>query len=161
MSTYRMGRRVEHLPRPSSEDLIPSQTIHPRHTLAPLEPPPVQIEDYPSIGVKRQSEFEPGYTVSTHVFPAAYPRCKSEKWVPPPAYESKQEKKDRIQERVRRFAALKEAQERGEDTRPDRGEVHWMVAKRYVRDACSTKPGLTLVLSHCIGAHKEVRPVVS
>jgi hypothetical protein len=101
--------------------------------------------------------FTPEHTVSTHVFPAAFPRCLSGQWVPPPEKESRDEKKKRIAQTVAAYVTLKETQERDEDLRPSRREVLWTVANRYVRNARSkTTPGLTLVFLHSIGTHKEV-----
>jgi hypothetical protein len=140
-----------------------SKTVHPRQALEPLKSPPVQLDNYPALpSPARDPAFTSGYTVSTHVFPAAFPRCPSSQWVPPPEQESKDEKRKRIAKTVATYAALKERQERNQDTRLPHREVLWTVANRYVRNARSvTTPGLTLVFLHCIGSHKEVSLAVT
>lgn len=134
-------------------------TISPRTSLKPLIPPPVELDDYPTMTLpipNSTSPFIPGYQVSTHVFPAAYPRCPSNVWVPPPVEETTNERRARIACTVAELGAMKEAQEQGRDDRAPRGEVLWMVAKRYVKTPRPQAAGLTLVLLHGVGALKEV-----
>lgn len=57
----------------------------PSRTLLPLEPSPVLLEDYPCLPCPPRSEsFAPGYEITTHVFPSAYPRFPSSPCTPPP-----------------------------------------------------------------------------
>ena len=144
------------LPRPSPQDFIPYASVNPRR-LARLEPPPVLIRDYPALPCTRPPPFVPSYEVTTHVLPAAFPRAPSEPWTPPPPHETSAQKKERIRRSVDTFSALKVRQEQGRDPRPSRREVLWSVANRYVCTARRATPGLTLVMMHGIGAHKEVR----
>ena len=69
---------------------------------------------------------------------------------------TKEETKARVQRTVELLSSLKEAQEQGRDTRPPMRKVFWTVANRFVHKSRPRNPGLTLVLLHGIGAHKEV-----
>lgn len=140
--------------------VIPSVTVHPRR-LGVLEPPPVQLSDYPPLPhlSRRDPFFDCHYTVSTHILSAAYPRAASALWDPPPAIESDDERNKRIKITIAQMSKRKEAQERGEAVGEPRGEVLFSVVNRYTRIKEQTnRPGsaLTLVLLHGIGAHKEV-----
>ncbi|OSD08149.1 alpha beta-hydrolase [Trametes coccinea BRFM310] len=143
------------LRQPSAVEIIPHRPIQPRR-LDPLEAPPVSLQNYPALDVPVRG-FAPaeGWGVSTHLFPAAFPRCPSDVWVAPPSHETREEQKTRIVATVTRLSALKEAQEAGRDSRPSRGEVLWMVANRYTPKHAPRHFGLTLVLLHGIGCHKE------
>ena len=102
----------EVLSPPVTAAIIPHNSVHPRR-LAPLEPAPVALSDYPLLPSSRSGCFFGDFDVSTHLFPAAFPRCPSNIWSPPPLNESSDEKKRRIQEVIAVSTALKEAQERG------------------------------------------------
>ncbi|KAI8985021.1 Alpha/beta hydrolase family-domain-containing protein [Trametes punicea] len=143
------------LRQPSFVEIIPHRSVGPRR-LAPLEPPPVTPQQYPAFTTPIR-DFVPGndWSVSTHVFPAAYPRCPSDTLVAPPPHETREKQKERIAHTVSRFSALKEAQEEGKDARPSRREVLWTVANRYISKHQAQSPGLTLILLHGIGCHKE------
>lgn len=144
------------LRQPSAAETLPHRSVHPRR-LAPLEPPPVRLRDYPIIPSSRSPTFLQDWVVSTHVFPAAYPRCPSDLWIAPPHVETKEQQKERIQKTVARLSERKESQEKGEDTRPSRREVLWTVANRYTPKLPQQRSnGLTVVMLHGIGCHKEV-----
>ena len=141
------------LPRPATTK--PWKTVNPRR-LAPLEPPPVTLADYPALPCPpRDPSFCPGYRVTTHVFPAAFPRCPSDPWVPPRPGQFAS--KESATAEVRHLSSLKIAQEEDRDPRPPRREVLWTVANRYVRTLPTRTPGLTIVMLHYYGGHKEVR----
>ena len=139
--------------------IIPWRPVYPSK-LAPLEPPSANTNAYPFLpSPARSGSFCPGYNISTHIFPAAFPRCPSDLLVRPSVSNAAPETKEHVAELVRRLAALKESQEQGNDTRKSRREMLWTVANRIVR-ACtpsgpSGPPGLTLIFLHGIGAHKE------
>lgn len=144
------------LARPSTAAVVPHRSVHPRR-LAALEPPPVTLGNYPLLPHSRNGYFFADFHVQTHVFPAAFPRCPSGIWSPPPLRESPEERKRRIHEVVALSSALKEAQEQSRDSRVPLRQVYWTVANRYFRRSCPTTSGLTLVFLHGIGGHKEVR----
>ncbi|PCH35875.1 alpha/beta-hydrolase [Wolfiporia cocos MD-104 SS10] len=150
-------------------NIIPFKTTNPRavSTLLALEPPPVELSDYPILTTSSsQPKYWADYSVSTHLFPAAFPRCPSDAWVRRPRPEPQEDldaKKRRIAREVEYLSSIKEAQEQGRDTRPPGREVLWMVANRYVRGLHPTRgTGLTLVFLHGIGAFKESwEPMIS
>lgn len=141
------------LPKPS--ETMDWVSVNPR-CLTPLEAPPVKLSEYPELPSSRLSAFYPGYSVSTHVFPAAFPRCPSDVWIPPPVNESRVEKKERITSTVAFLSSIKEAQEQGRDQRQPSREMLWTVANRYAKTTRTESAGLTLIFLHGIGAHKEV-----
>lgn len=147
---------------PPSE-IIPSKPVLVRPVLS-LESPPVAFEDYPPLPREpRAGVFVPGYSISTHVFPAAWPRCPSSPFAPPLADMATPMNKEAIAKLVQCLSEKKEAQERGQDSRPLNKNVLWTVANRIVKDTPSkgSRRGLTLIFLHGIGAHKEVRSFVS
>ncbi|KAI0827059.1 Alpha/beta hydrolase family-domain-containing protein [Trametes gibbosa] len=152
-------RSFESLRQLSPVELTPHRSVHPR-PLAPLETPPVRLHEYPPVAHPRSAHFLDGWSVSTHVLPAAFPRLPTDIWsasaAPPAPNETQEQAKQRIQTTVARLDVLKRTQERGEDRRPCRREVLWTVANRYTP---TTPPvhggGLTMVLLHGIGCHKE------
>lgn len=127
-------------------------------SLLPLEPCPVTINSYPSLpSGLRTGQFVPGYTISTHIFPAAYPRCPSSEWSPPSAENYVPESKEHVQSIVHSLAQKKETQEEGKDARNPNRNVLWTVGNRIVNTSPRTSEGLTLIFLHGIGAHKEAR----
>lgn len=145
----------------SRAEIVSHRSVHPRQVLTPLQPPPTNINTYPALPSTRNSTFTEKYSISTHLFPAAYPRCPADVWTAPPEVELKDQKNEQIRQTVEFLSSLKEAQEQGRDTRPPMRKVFWTVANRYVHNSSSTSPGLTLVFLHGIGAHKEVPPLRS
>ncbi|EIW79715.1 alpha beta-hydrolase [Coniophora puteana RWD-64-598 SS2] len=130
--------------------------------MMPLVPPPVSACDYPPLPLLSDSlrssflSSLPGYFVSTHVLPAAYPRAPSSKWVPPPLHQTKAAHSARAEADFQRLVALKEAQEQETLSIPPREEVLFSTVKCY-RPTCQRSSGrpVTLLLLHGIGLHKE------
>jgi pimeloyl-ACP methyl ester carboxylesterase len=137
---------------------IPWKSIQPRPLLA-LEYPPVSLEEYPTLSVDPRPDFSlPGYAISTHLLPAAWPRCPSTKFKAPSAGSSFNQRVDEqtASGLVTRFADVKETQEQGRDPRPSNKEVLWTVANRvYNTSSVKGSQGLTLVMIHGVGNHKE------
>lgn len=132
-------------------------------SLLPLEPAPVLLSDYPIIPCRSPLSLEiNGYEISSHVFPAAYPRCPSSPLTPSFPPEFPNNTKEWAEVTVKELAWKKEAQEQGRDTRPPNRQVLWTVANRVVKvgeqqmNGSSARPKLTLIFLHGIGAHKEV-----
>ncbi|KII85654.1 hypothetical protein PLICRDRAFT_115758 [Plicaturopsis crispa FD-325 SS-3] len=141
-------------PIPAPEKIIPSVTLHPRtfHDLLPLLAPPVGLADYPALpSPPRPPLFTASYTLSTHILPAAFPRAPSAQWTPPSG--GKADKAAAL-EACAYMSERKERAERDEDVGPARNEVLWTVCNRYARRR-RTSTGLTLVLVHGVGTHKE------
>jgi hypothetical protein len=126
--------------------------------LLPLRPPPEPLE-YPTLPYPpRDPHFTDTYTVTTHVIPAAFPRTSP--FVPVtalPGYESesKEERNSRIQQYTNELLALQGQHE--PDLSGTQPTVLWTVLNRYV---CKNKGsgGLTLLVLHSNGLHKEVSP---
>ncbi|KAF9460392.1 Alpha/Beta hydrolase protein [Collybia nuda] len=136
--------------------IAPSKFMQTRPVL-PLESPPVILEDYPSLPREpRSGTFVPGYSISTHVFPAAWPRCPSSHFAPPMEMTASLSK-EAAAEMILHLSATKETQERGKDPRPANRNILWTVANRVVRNTSSQGlgNGLTLIFLHGIGTHKE------
>lgn len=156
MTLNRSTRQAVSLSPPSR--VIPSKSVPIRPVLS-LESPPVVLEDYPLLPCEpRAGVFVPGYSISTHVFPAAWPRCPSSHFTPPPAEMTAPMTKVAIAKLVQCLSEKKENQERGQDSRPLNKNVLWTVANRVVKNTPSQglRRGLTLIFLHGIGAHKEV-----
>ena len=125
--------------------------------LLPLRPPPEPLE-YPALPCPpRDPRFTDTYTVTTHLIPAAFPRASP--LVPVPALpdhenESKDERNLRIQQYTSELLAL-QAQHKPDHsgTQPT---VLWTVLNRYVRK--NKGGGLTLLVLHSNGLHREVSP---
>ena len=139
---------------------IPWTTVRPQR-LASLQPPPCRLADYPRVSSRRrhpQFDAQGRFSVSTHIFPAAYPRNKSSgtwQWNPPPP-ETK-DKRKYVAREVSLMASRKEAMESRQFIPGNRDEVLYMVANRYVpRHRKHQSDGVTLVLVHGAGVHKEV-----
>ena len=123
--------------------------------LFPLQEPPQPLE-YPALPCPpRDHRFTSTYTVSTHIIPAAFPRITPFVPLPPvPEHESKDERSARVKRYADEFVALQTQHA------PDKYELQptptvlWTVLNRYVRADCGT--GLTLLLLHANGLHKEV-----
>lgn len=145
---------------------------HPTDTIAelrtpvrPLEPPVhipgiVFIKHSPPLPpvVQRPASFAPGVQLSTHIFPAAYPRvprCTQNPLLSAPSVNQGQQN-ERIRDLVTWFSDRRAAYNDGSLDVPRRGEILWTAANRYVRDG-SHEGGVTLVMAHANGLHKEVR----
>ncbi|KAI9438201.1 Alpha/Beta hydrolase protein [Lactarius indigo] len=122
--------------------------------LFPLQEPPQPLE-YPALPCPpRDHRFTSAYTVTTHLIPAAFPRVSPFVPLPPvPEHESKDERSARVERYASEFLALQTQHA------PDKSESHptvlWSVLNRYVREDTSRETGLTLLLLHANGLHKE------
>ena len=126
----------------------------PRIPLLPLQAPPEPLRYPPLPCPSRDHRFASEYTVTTHLIPAAFPR--SSPFVPLPALpdynESRDERSARVQRQTDEFLSLQA--QYGPDHSGTQPSVLWSVLNRYVRKG--NGGGLTLVLLHANGLHKEV-----
>lgn len=133
----------------------------------------------------RPLEFAPGYTVTTHLVPAAYPRVSYQEPKQyattsldilndaPPDSAPKEVRHNWSSETGKKLlkkredllhARVNHSPQDGSFNAEDTGPVLWNVVNRYAR----TKPskdkrdfGITVVACHANGLHKEVRPIFS
>ena len=141
------------IPRPR-QPLRTDEQVRP-NLLLPLQEPPQPLE-YPAVPCPRDRRFTSAYTVTTHLIPAAFPRATPFVPLPPvPERESKDERRARLERYASETLALHTQHT------PDKFEsqptVLWTVLNRYVRADCGT--GLTLLLLHANGFHKEVSKI--
>jgi hypothetical protein len=126
--------------------------------LLPLRAPPEPLRYPPLPCPPRDPRFASEYTVTTHLIPAAYPRSSPFVSVPAfklPDHESRDERGARIQLYKDELFSLQD--QHGPDhsgTQPQPTVPLWSVLNRYVRKG--NGGGLTLVLLHANGLHKEV-----
>lgn len=144
--------------------------------------PPAYLQNPPQLpSTPRPLEFVPGYTVTTHIIPAAFPRYSYQEPLryastaatilndPPPSSASKAEKQkwigtkiDEIREKTNNVENLRIDGAPQDGPLDDNGPVLWTVVNRYARVASAqsndARKGLTIVSCHGIGIHKEVRP---
>lgn len=151
------------IPRPPQDPPTLADDI-PR-PLLPLRSPPEPLR-YPALPCPpRHHRFTSSYTVTTHLIPAAFPR--SSPFVPLPAlpaHETKDERAARIQRFTDELLSLQA--QHVPDQSGTQQTVLWSVLNRYVRKSTGIggASGLTLLLLHANGLHKEVsvktRPVL-
>lgn len=126
--------------------------------LLPLQLPPEPLR-YPALPLPlRDHRFSATYNVTTHIVPAAFPRS-TPFIAPPPALPSDEigdEHKARIL-RYRRELISLQAQY-VPDSSGTQPTVLWNVLNRYVRHGRGG--GLTLLMLHANGMHKEVSAVL-
>jgi hypothetical protein len=127
----------------------------PRIPLLPLRSPPEPLNYPPLPSPSRDHRFASEYTVTTHLIPAAFPR--SSPFVPVPVfklpdYKSRDERGARIE--LYRDELLSHQAQHGPDYSGTQPVVLWNALNRYVRKGSGD--GLTLVLLHANGLHKEV-----
>jgi hypothetical protein len=124
-------------------------------SLLPLRPPPEPLS-HPSLPCPpRDHRFTNEYTVTTHLIPAAFPRASP--FIPVPASpnnESKEERRARVQLYASELLSHQAQHEPGHSGPQSR--VLWSVVNRYVREGNGGGSGLTLLLLHANGLHKEV-----
>jgi hypothetical protein len=148
-ATTQMSGRTISRPR---QPLRTDERVRP-NLLLPLQEPPQPLE-YPALPCPRDHRFSTStYTVTTHLIPAAFPRVTPFVPLPPvPEHESKDERRARVERYASESLALHTQHT------PDKSEsqptVLWTVLNRYVRVDCGA--GLTLLLLHANGFHKEV-----
>ena len=125
--------------------------------LLPIEPPVALGALPPLPSPPRNPEFAHSYTLTTHLIPAAHPRTTSDVPLPRiPTGLSKDVRKAHVQLVADEIVAVKVRQERGEDVRPGSTRLLWTCLNRYARTDPGPR-GVTLLLAHSNGAHKEVR----
>jgi hypothetical protein len=134
--------------QPLHSDLIPGP-------LLPLRSPPQPLH-YPALPCPpRHHHFTSSYTVTTHLIPAAFPP--SSPFVPLPAFpahETKDERAARIQSFTDELLLLQA--QHVPDQSGTRQTVLWSVLNRYVCKNIGGANGLTLLMLHANGLHKEV-----
>lgn len=139
------------IPRPRVASRANEQV--PTIPLLQLRPPPEPLR-YPSLPCpSRDHRFASEYAVTTHLIPAAFPRASP--FVPVPASsdnESKEERGARVQLYASELLSLQA--QHGSDHSSTQPTVLWSVVNRYVRK--DNGGGLTLLLLHANGLHKEV-----
>lgn len=156
---------MSYYPRPAVQAVYP--TTNPRRSHAPLETPPViprhQLPRLPSLPRTQTSlpqSLSQTHTLTTHIVTAAFPRTPSELLVranyAPPPDESKQARKERVQNIYKTFSHKKRRQEKGLPVGQPRREVLYNVFNRYARKGRMDPNGLTLVVTHAVGFPKEV-----
>jgi hypothetical protein len=145
--------------------LLDNSMSKPGFQLLALSPPP-WTEHLPALpSPPRTPAFSKGlldaYSLSTHIFPAAYPRTTPP--VPVPSVPSPdlpfKERKAGLNKAVAETLALRADYEA--DKLPQDGDARplWICVNRYTRrKSKTTGKGITLVLSHSNGFMKEVRP---
>ncbi|KAF8892936.1 Alpha/Beta hydrolase protein [Infundibulicybe gibba] len=144
---------MAHYPQPTS---ITWPKISPRIPL-PVFPPPEPLEPVPHPPTHRQAACDAPYTLTTHIFPAAYLRTTREVPVPqiPPQSLEKSERRKQL-------AKL------GQDLTSTRGSIFtdgypkvlWNCANRYAGKSVSGR-GVTLFFAHANGFPKEIwEPVI-
>jgi hypothetical protein len=140
------------IPRPRQSlrvDEQPLPSLHPLHT--PTEP-----LRYPALpSPSRDGSFAGAYTITTHLIPAAFPRISPFVPVLPlPNHENRDERGAHVKQYTSEFLSLQAQDGPGHSgTQP---KVLWSVLNRYVRTDTGNMGGLTLLLLHANGLHKEV-----
>ncbi len=123
--------------------------------LLPLWSPPEPLR-YPALPCpSRHQPFTSLYTVTTHLIPAAFPR--SSPLVPLPALPAHETKDERVAS-IQRFTddLLSLQAQHVPDQSGTQQTVLWSVLNRYVRKSIGGASGLTILLLHANGLHKEV-----
>jgi len=151
MSNNTIPRPLQAPPALADEPLPSSSIPGP---LLPLRSPPEPLR-YPALPCPpRHHRFTSSYTVTAHLIPAAFPR--SSPFVPLPtlpAHETKDERAARIQWFTRELLSLQA--QHVPDQSGMQQTVLWSALNRYVRKSIEGASGLTLLLLHANGLHKE------
>ncbi|KAH9053618.1 Alpha/Beta hydrolase protein [Lactarius vividus] len=140
------------VPRPN-QPLRTVERVKPS-LLLPLQEPPQPLE-YPALPCPpHDRRFTSAYTVTTHLIPAAFPRVSPFVPLPPvPEHETRDERSARVERLASEFLALQT--QHAPDKSESQPTVLWSVLNRYVRADTSSGTGLTLLLLHANGLHKE------
>ena len=142
------------IPRPPQASPTLASGSIPR-PLLPLRPPPEPLRYPPLPCPPRRHRFTSSYTVTTHLIPAAFPRSSPFVPLPPfPAHETKDERATRIQRFTDELLSLQA--QHVPDQSGTQQTVLWSVLNRFVRKSIGDANGLTLLLLHANGLHKEV-----
>lgn len=158
--THRGMSSRPHYPRPvkpvSTVPLVPPPPRLPYR--APPGPPPA-LPDRPDLSPP------PGWTRTSHAVPAAFPRrfgssfgtlsreSRPQTTNPPKEGESKEERLARNEGEAREILISRYDAKRSEG---DEEKGLWMAAERWVRTDKDMREGVTLVITHANGFHKEV-----
>lgn len=159
---------------PPSGPIKGERTVNPRRRLAPLLVPPTLIP-LPSPlpqSLSRRCAFTSTHTLSVHILPAAFPRAASSQGeivVPPPeSFHGKAGKEDRKRWLAKTAETIITEKLEAEKVFPDpkfgikASEVGiWGTVLRIRRNQSAadktSSRGITLITTHPIGFHKEVR----
>jgi hypothetical protein len=163
------------IPRPSTSVHVPP---HPSRKVRDIPSVSPKFESYPALpSTPRSPHFVPGYNLTTHIIPSAYPRqsFRELRRYPelesissfPPSAEGKTEREARaldIRSKMKRkwdaIIHLRDGSDRSEALRDDEeSPVLWNVVNRYARIGPIKRKsdmGVTLIAVHAIGLHKEV-----
>jgi hypothetical protein len=145
--------RPQQAPPALADEPLPSGSIP--GSLLPLRSPPEPLRYPPLLCPPRHHLFTNSYTVTTHLIPAAFPRSSPFVPLPPfPARETKEERAARIQRFTGELLSLQA--QHAPDQSGTQQPVLWSVLNRYVRKSIGGASGLTLLLLHANGLHKEV-----
>jgi hypothetical protein len=139
------------IPRPRQP---PRANEHVPPVLLPLRLPPEPLR-YPALPCPpRDHRFSTSYSVTTHVIPGAFPRSSPVIDLPAfPGHEIKDDRSARIQRYTNELLSLQA--QHVPDSSGTQPRVLWSVLDRYVRKS-TDGGGLTLLLLHANGLHKEV-----
>ena len=145
-------QQMSTIPRPPPQLPRPTEKVSPT-PLLPLRLPPEPLR-YPALPCPpRDHRFNTSYDVTTHIIPAAFPRSTPFVALPAfPDHETKVERAARIQRHTDELLSLQA--QHVPDGSVARPQVLWNVLNRYVRKG--NGGGLTLLLLHANGLHKEV-----
>ncbi|KIJ50140.1 hypothetical protein M422DRAFT_160172 [Sphaerobolus stellatus SS14] len=146
-------------PPPKASELHTSVEITPR-SLKPLSIPPLPNTLPPLPSAPRNPSFASNYTLTTHLYPSAYPHAPSTP-LPRSAYanrpnETKEERVTRQRALVDELFEINKAQHAGLIPQKANPDVFWSVINRFVRkDAGQRRNRITLFLAHANGFPKE------
>lgn len=167
-SIYTRVTEAMALPTSSKPENIPL-TASQLTPVLPLRTPPASNWPPPTLPpLNPTSETSKHWTVTRHVFPAAYPRSRAGCYVDSAPQEEKVEAGNAARAGRDQLAAKVESMKRTQYEAPLQGELEkghlWIAANCYRRKAASrspaagqNRPATTLVLVHATGLHKEVR----
>lgn len=127
--------------------------VHPR-SLLPIYPPPQQPSLPPLPSPPREPAFDAPYSLSTHLFPAAFLRTTRDVPVPapPPPSAGKEERKAILLKTGQELRSMRRS-----SVTQGHPKVLWNCANRYVRVGLDpSKRGITLLFAHANGFPKEV-----
>lgn len=138
------------IPRPGQPPRAHEQVLP--VPLFPLRLPPEPLR-YPALPCPpRDHRFSTSHNITTHIIPAAFPRSSPSVALPAfPGHEIKEERVARIQ---RYTSELMSQARHALDSSGTQPTVLWSVLNRYVRK--DNGGGLTLLVLHANGLHKEV-----
>jgi hypothetical protein len=147
-------------PEPIHKPAHRHRPVHPR-SLLPLSLPPLP-KTLPTLPSPLREPVFPGYTLTTHIFPAAYPRMAPDVPLPEPL-ENQSCRRQRAAWAERNFEAFRKAERelmREKDIRCSE-KVLWCCVNRYVKKGLpgaskTNRKGVTLFFAHANGFLKEV-----